>query len=586
MASGGAAFEPTIGRVTFGLTTKDDFRFVRLRWEIAPSAVGQNGPWTPFAKGGEYSWFTATTHLLVRQGRGADEIAAFAEQRDGNIASTRRSSAYYFNAAVCFSRRSQRGFSARRLRPNACFSDKTAVIIPQAGQEQWLSALAPVLASTEYQRLIAAQSKFGSYEIGPVKALPVPDERALSQEKQWRRLYEYFDALESADETSETFAGLPPFGWSPAREWPQVRAALVDGLAACGLTADAAVLNHLDAWVDEREKRYDPEAARRSWAVGVAFGRFHAQSAQHDELPPFGAPDAVPPACKVDGLGSHILVDDYGHPDDILERLHAVLTEVDREELRHWLRTKFWGEHLSAYSRSRRTAPIYWRLSTPSGAYSLWLYAPQVSADSLYRAHADYVVPKLAHEERRLEQLRSDIDGTPAKRALALQEQFVDELRELQSILRVLAGLWFVHADDGVLVSQSPLWQAVTHDRGWQKELKATWDALCEGKYDWSHLAMHLWPERVVPKCAEDRSLAIVHGVEDVFWVEGTDGKWNARKTPTKGVDELVKERASPAVKSALKSLLEAPVASGNGNGRKGGGRRKAAAAPAERGDA
>jgi hypothetical protein len=105
------------------------------------------------------------------------------------------------------------------------------------------------------------------------------------------------------------------------------------------------------------------------------------------------------------------------------------------------------------------------------------------------------------------------------------------------------------------------------------------------GKYDWSHLAMHLWPERVVPKCAKDRSLAIAHGLEDVFWVEGTDGKWTARKTPTKSVDELVKERTSPAVKSALKSLLEAPVASGKSTGRKGGGRRKAAAA-AEGGDA
>ena len=59
--------------------------------------------------------------------------------------------------------------------------------------------------------------------------------------------------------------------------------------------------------------------------------------------------------------------------------------------------------------------------------------------------------------------------------------------------------------------------------------MKATWDALCEGKYDWAHLAMHLWPERVVPKCATDRSLAIAHGLEDVFWVEGDDGKWKPR---------------------------------------------------------
>jgi hypothetical protein len=96
---------------------------------------------------------------------------------------------------------------------------------------------------------------------------------------------------------------------------------------------------------------------------------------------------------------------------------------------------------------------------------------------------------------------------------------------------------------------------------------------------------MHLWPERVVPKCVKDRSLAIAHGLDDVFWVEGTDGKWAPRETPTKSVDELVKERTSPAVKSALKSLLEAPAAAGRSGGRRGGGRRKSAAA-ADGGDA
>ena len=99
------------------------------------------------------------------------------------------------------------------------------------------------------------------------------------------------------------------------------------------------------------------------------------------------------------------------------------------------------------------------------------------------------------------------------------------------------------------------------------------------GEYDWAHLAMYLWPERVVPRCAKDRSLAISHGLEDVFWVQGIDGKWTARKTPTARVDGLVVERTSPAVKAALKSLLEAPVASGKSPGRKGGGPRRAAAA-------
>ena len=82
----------------------------------------------------------------------------------------------------------------------------------------------------------------------------------------------------------------------------------------------------------------------------------------------------------------------------------------------------------------------------------------------------------------------------------------------------------------------------------------------------------HLYAHRVrkdtfflVPKCATDRSLAIAHGLEDVFWVEATEGKWKARPAPTRPLDELVGERTSPAVKASLKSLVEAPIVGGGG---------------------
>jgi hypothetical protein len=80
---------------------------------------------------------------------------------------------------------------------------------------------------------------------------------------------------------------------------------------------------------------------------------------------------------------------------------------------------------------------------------------------------------------------------------------------------------------------------------------------------------MHLWPERVVPKCAEDRSLAIAHDLEDVFWEQDSDGRWSARGEPTRPVPELVAERSSPAVKDALESLLDAPPLTGGRRPRK-----------------
>jgi hypothetical protein len=117
--------------------------------------------------------------------------------------------------------------------------------------------------------------------------------------------------------------------------------------------------------------------------------------------------------------------------------------------------------------------------------------------------------------------------------------------------------------DDGVVLTMAPLWRLIPHHKAWQKELKGKWDDLTAGKYDWAHIAMHLWPQRVVSKCLTDRSVAIAHNLADVFWVEGADGKWKPRPTPTRPIDEFVQERTSVAVKAALRELTEASAPSG-----------------------
>ena len=60
---------------------------------------------------------------------------------------------------------------------------------------------------------------------------------------------------------------------------------------------------------------------------------------------------------------------------------------------------------------------------------------------------------------------------------------------------------------------------------------------------------MHLWPERVVPKCAADRSLAIAHGLEDNFWQPDSANadKWHPRTTPLTPANTLITERTNPA---------------------------------------
>ena len=167
------------------------------------------------------------------------------------------------------------------------------------------------------------------------------------------------------------------------------------------------------------------------------------------------------------------------------------------------------------------------------------------------------LAPKLAYEERQLTNLVQSSGGSPSareRREIEAQETFVEELRVLLEEVKRVAPLWRPTLDDGIVLVMSPLWRLVPH-KAWQRELKKKWAELAAGKYDWAQLAMHLWPERVVPKCSEDRSLAIAHGLEDVFWVEDEDGKWQPRKDPTTAVDDLIRERTSAAVKDALGAL-------------------------------
>ena len=62
--------------------------------------------------------------------------------------------------------------------------------------------------------------------------------------------------------------------------------------------------------------------------------------------------------------------------------------------------------------------------------------------------------------------------------------------------------------------------------------LKDTWAKLKEGDYDWAHLAMAYWPDRVRGKCKTDKSLAIAHGLEELYQEPPQEeGKKRGRKT-------------------------------------------------------
>ncbi len=237
-----------------------------------------------------------------------------------------------------------------------------------------------------------------------------------------------------------------------------------------------------------------------------------------------------------------ILVDDPAHPLDLEGHIHAALAVLwgDRADaleheacallgvptLREWFRRPagFFADHLKRYSKSRRQAPIFWPLSTASGRYTIWLYYHRLTGQTMHRVIADFLSPKLRSVDQQIADGRESAvpghaQGAGGATRLAELQELQDELIALRTELeRVIALPWRPNLNDGVLITASPLWRLFRLGK-WQKDLKACWDSLAAGEYDWAHLAYSIWPERVREKCRTDRSLAIAHGLEDLCTV-------------------------------------------------------------------
>jgi hypothetical protein len=126
------------------------------------------------------------------------------------------------------------------------------------------------------------------------------------------------------------------------------------------------------------------------------------------------------------------------------------------------------------------------------------------------------------------------------------------ELKDFRDELLRIAKFWKPNLNDGVQITAAPLWKLFKLPK-WQKTLKETWQKLEKGEYDWAHLAYSIWPERVIRKAHQDRSLAIAHDLEDELWEEVVVGndregnpktKWAPKELSEKQIKMLILEKA------------------------------------------
>ncbi len=536
-----APFEGAERTAKQGLATADDFRFVRAWWES--SGLG----WLGLAKGGAFSPFYADIYLHVNWSNGGDDLDAFA----GSVV---RNPNYYLRPGLTWPLRSQLGFGIRAMPAGCIFGHKGPAVFVANDKPVELLALLALTNSRAFDLLVSLQMAFGSYEVGVIQKTPIPP--LLPEQRQQlatlaRRAWSLKRTLDTITETSHAFL-LPAALRDRLGDYdpPAIEAELAciqaeidaiafdlygfaeaDRQAVKGPDEDAGIAEADDDEDENVEAVVPSTDALLSWAVGIAFGRFDLSLATGErqappEPDPFDPLPAKSPGMLPDGaepFHAHagILVDDQGHPHDLAHLVEEVLGRVNMpvpDEVRRWLQRDFFAFHLQRYSKSRRKAPIYWPLATASGSYTLWVYYPSLSSQTLYTAINDFVEPKLKEVGTGGTALRNKgVARThDDEKAFEALQAFELELIELRDTLLNIAQHYQPNHDDGVQITAAPLWLLFRH-KPWQKILKDTWAKLEKGDYDWAHLAMNYWPDRVREKCKTDKSLAIAHDMEDLY---------------------------------------------------------------------
>lgn len=274
------------------------------------------------------------------------------------------------------------------------------------------------------------------------------------------------------------------------------------------------------------------------------------------------APAAYPLSIAWDGILVNDLSFDNGHLDqnDIVCRVRNVFDllwkdrahEIEQEacdilnvsDLRDYFYkpTGFFADHLKRYSKSHRQAPVYWPLSSSKGSYTLWIYYHRLTNQTLFTCVTDFVEPKIQEVSKDIDRLQKQLaqKGTPKQREeLDKLQDFRQELTEFcDELLRIAKLPYKPNLNDGVIITACPLWKLFRHNK-WSKDLKACWEKLEAGKYDWAHLAYSIWPDRVKKKCRTDRSIAIAVDLEQLCEVEPPKKKQTKKRKKRKETEAL-----------------------------------------------
>jgi hypothetical protein len=512
-----------------GMSTQNNARFLRESYEVAMATtfISRMAPprwpraaWVPYLKGGAGAvWFEPTSTVVAWAHNSLALrvwLEFYVESKPGGFF---KNPEYYFRlgcavAAIgsCFSARLHRHSSVLGHMGTSCFPRESAKIVC-------------LLNRTSSRRVVESLNPTFHFGVGDVGRVPVVS--GSLEPCVVEVLKSAFDVHESHRETSVEATGPGPSPWRNAQAWAQL-----------------AVDRPEDNPLPEYTERHDPEPATDhiSFALGVALGRFGLKDEGILEPATADLRGALPTGILFldTSLDPSDLRDSLGHlaaaPIHGAWQTHASSIKTKHTAVREYLASEFFDKvHRPMYENR----PIHWPLSSASKTFVAWVNIHRFTDQTLRILIADHLQPALSRIEGDLTDIRAARDGADKKAATAAAKRYAIVSKARDELVAFIAAVeqcadkgplppdaktpprnadarYAPDLDDGVMINSAALYPLLDpqwkQPRKWWKEL-----ATAKGKqdYDWSHLAMRYWPDRVDAKCQQDPSLGVAHGC---FW--------------------------------------------------------------------
>lgn len=520
----------TVSSAYFGATTGNNSRFVRFAFEVCQdfaidSTQTADQDWVPFINGAKGRVWIEDLHETICWKRRGMTYRVFCETSTG---ANFRSPKLHFRKGVAFSMIGA-SFTARVHRFPSIFGNMGSSVFPRNVAETVCS-----MNSTRAREILQSLNPGVHFEVGDVNRLPIF--KINSASKIFETVENFFTEHERHRESSVEFRCPGRSAWRHVQEWAQLAVDRPDG-------------TELPDYAPE----YDTASPKDhiSFAIGCAVGRFGLN--YQGILNPEGndLSHALPAGILfLDGsLDDNDLSDCLGHA--AAKCIHAKWAEfgsliAPKASLRDWLRDKFFSDvHKPMYENR----PIHWPVSSSKKTYVALVNIHRMNKQSLRVLIADHLDPVLRRLDGQLSDLKEARRFNDKKTVRDAEDRYATLQRQQAELVEFIANVrecaekgppptdehckkrevdarYDPDLDDGVMINSAALWPLL--EPQW-KDPKKWWRELCLAEpkgnkdYDWSHLAMRYFPDRVDAKCKDEPSLGVAHGC---FWKYHPERAW------------------------------------------------------------